>query len=161
MILSIALLAGCASTRVATSAKQIETAVASLQADLSTFQTSVRLVQAHEASLATRSFIASDIFAGVVEQVETRQSLLDGTGFREMAAILRAQADARVESAISPAAAPAAPASTSLPTAKLAEVAAIVKKIAEPPSPEDGVKTVLHFIKKTNQALADLDKKPK
>jgi hypothetical protein len=85
--------------------------------------------------------------------------LLDTSSFADMLEILQARANAHVAESIAPSAAPAAPASASLPIGKLGAVAAIAQRISQPPKSDDELKFLLGFIKKTNEDLAALDKK--
>lgn len=158
LILIVAALAGCASKRVAEPASHIASAVAALQADLSKFQQQARELQANEAALAARNDGARAISAGALEQIETRQAVLDATTFAQTLEIFQANANARVAASISPAAGLTAPAPASLPVGKLGSVASIVNRIAKPPKSDDGLKFLVGFIKKTNEDLAALDK---
>lgn len=161
VILIAGLLSGCASSRVTTPAGDISNAVAAFQADLSKFQQSTRELQSNEAALAARNDRARAISMRALEQIETRRALLDASSFAEMLDILRTRADAHVTQAITPPVALAAPASASLPISKLGAVAAITRKIAEPPKSDEELKFLLGFIKKTNEDLAALGKEKK
>jgi hypothetical protein len=159
VILIAGLSGGCASSRVAQPAGEIATAVASLQTDLAKLQQSTRELQANEAALAARNFGAGAISRGALEQIETRQAVLDASSFAEMLEIFRTKANAHVAAQLAPPAPNEAPASASLPTAKLGAIASIVKKIAKPPSSKDGLKFLVEFVKKANDDLAALQKK--
>jgi hypothetical protein len=157
LVLTTALLSGCASSRVVAPAADIADAVAAFQADLSQFQQSSREVQANEAALAARNDSSRAIYMSSLEQIETRRALLDTNSFAEMLEILQARANAHVAEALNPKAGPAAPASASMPVGKLGSVASITKKIARPPKSDAELKFLVDFIKKTNEDLAALD----
>lgn len=158
LIMAAALLSGCASSRVVAPAGDVANAVAAFQADLSKFQQDTRELQTNEAALSARNHGARVISLSSLEQIETRRALLDTNTFAEMLEILKARANARVAEAITPTAAPAAPASASMPIGKLGSVASIAKKIAKPPKSDAELKFLVDFIKKTNEDLAALNK---
>jgi len=159
-VLSIALLTGCAATRVTAPAIDIAKGVAAFQADLSVFQQSTRELQADQAALAAGNDVSTQISARMLEQLETEQSI-EKADFEQAMKILETQANSHVAALLLPAKSAAVPTTVNLPLDKLSEVTTIVQKIAKPPGRKESLKSIGEFAKQTNDDLAALAKDKK
>jgi hypothetical protein len=153
-------LCSCAADRVTEPAKTIGTAVSAFQAELSTFQDTVKTYQSDEQTIATGNLVQRDQAVTATNQLQIEWALRQAGGPADIFKTLQQQGAAAVAAIVTPATAPSAPVFVTLPLDKLASVAKDMDQIAKPPGTKADLQFLVNYGSAVSQQMGAASKPP-